>query len=101
MDICNDEQCEVSKIEKRHRKEHSEKIFNIRAMSGQLVQWKSSPDRVTQSAIKEALHSPLADGDMNEMNVPVDPLENKVNSTNIIEGSPKANPNPVKFLNTS
>ena len=101
VDICNDEQCEVSKIEKRHRKEHSEKIFNIRAMSGQLVQWKSSPDRVTQSAIKEALHSPLADGDMNEMNVPVDPLENKVNSTNIIEGSPKANPNPVKFMNTS
>lgn len=43
----------------------------------------------------------LADGDMNEMNVPVDPLENKVNSTNIIEGSPKANPNPVKFMNTS
>ncbi|QHS72418.1 chromatin-binding protein RAD9 [Saccharomyces paradoxus] len=70
-------------------------------MSGQLVQWKSSPDRVIQSVSTGAPHSPSTDSDMNETNVPVDALENKANVTNIVDGSPKSNPNPVKFMNTS
>ncbi|CAI4038088.1 hypothetical protein SMKI_04G4280 [Saccharomyces mikatae IFO 1815] len=70
-------------------------------MSGQLAQWKSSPDRIIQMTSTGAPHSSSADDDMNETNVPVDTLEIQANTTNIVEGSPQSNPNPVKFMNTS
>ncbi|QID83546.1 radiation sensitive protein rad9 [Saccharomyces pastorianus] len=71
-------------------------------MSGRLVQWKSSPDRVVQNTSSRAPPSPSArSSDMNEVNVPVDTSEIQAEATNSVEGSPHSNPNPVKFMNTN
>ncbi|EHN03128.1 Rad9p [Saccharomyces cerevisiae x Saccharomyces kudriavzevii VIN7] len=74
-------------------------------MSGQLVQWKSSPDRVIQNTPTRTSHSPShspsIESDMNEMNVSYDTPEIQAATTNSIEGSPQSNPNPVKFMNAN